>query len=342
MTTQHAAAGTTDDRTAIAVPPARRRIEAIDMLRGLALVAMAIYHFGWDLDHFGYLERGVTAVGGWKMLARATAGSFLFLAGVGLVLAHGTGTVRWRPFLFRLGKVYAAAALITVATYIAFPQSFIFFGILHAIGTFSLIGLAFLRVPGLVSILLGAAAIAAPFYLRAPLFDTPALWWVGLSTVPPVSNDYVPLFPWIGPFFAGMGLTRLLAGRVGALGRAAEHAATQTPLKYAASAGRHSLAVYLIHQPVLFGLVYAVSLVAPPPPPDLRADYVQSCVRACSAEPSPVSCAAFCTCTLQELDSRNLFTPMQEGTIDLTTDARITEIREQCTLSSPPVQPPAP
>ncbi len=288
MTTPVAADTQTADMHAMPVPPARRRIEAIDMLRGLALVAMAIYHFGWDLEYFGYLERGVTIVGGWKMLARGTAGSFLFLAGVGLVLAHGSGAIRWRPFLVRLGKIYAAAALITVATYFAFPDSFIFFGILHAIGTFSLIGLAFLRVPGLISILLGAAAIAAPFYLRAPLFNMPALWWIGLSTAPPLSNDYVPLFPWIGPFLAGMGVTRLLRGRMGAVAVTAERAATTKPLAFFAAAGRHSLAVYLIHQPVLIGLVALVSQVAPAPPPDLRANYINSCVQACNAQ-SPTS-----------------------------------------------------
>lgn len=342
MTTSVAAERQANDLYATPVPPARRRIEAIDMLRGLALVAMAIYHFGWDLEFFGYLQQGTTTFGGWKMLARGTAGSFLFLAGVGLVLAHGSGVIRWRPFLLRLGKIYAAAAVITVATWFAFPDSFIFFGILHAIGTFSLIGLAFLRVPGVISILLGAAAIAAPLYLRAPLFDTPALWWVGLSTRPPLSNDYVPLFPWIGPFLAGMGVTRLLRTRMGALGRLAESAATTPPLTVAAAAGRHSLAVYLIHQPVLIGLVYLASLVHPAPPPDLKANYVESCVRACSAEPAVVSCTAFCQCTLDRLEALNLFEPMNKGEIDLTSDARITEMREQCTLSSPPVPSPTP
>ena len=61
------------------------RIEAIDLARGIALVAMAVYHFTWDLEFFGYLEPRTTAVGGWKLFARVIASSFLFLVGVSLV-----------------------------------------------------------------------------------------------------------------------------------------------------------------------------------------------------------------------------------------------------------------
>ena len=45
-------------------PPKQPRIEAIDLARGVALIAMAVYHFTWDLELFGYLEPGATAHGG--------------------------------------------------------------------------------------------------------------------------------------------------------------------------------------------------------------------------------------------------------------------------------------
>ena len=73
------------------------RITAIDAARGVALIAMAIYHFTWDLQFFGYLEPGTATTGGWKLFARCIASSFLFLVGVGLVLAHGHG-IRWPGF----------------------------------------------------------------------------------------------------------------------------------------------------------------------------------------------------------------------------------------------------
>ncbi|MCF3639770.1 DUF1624 domain-containing protein, partial [Rhizobium sp. TRM95111] len=79
------------------------------MARAMALVAMAIYHFTWDLEFFGYVEPGTAGTGGWKIFARLIAGSFLFLAGLGLVLGHGEG-IRWHSFWRRLAKVGAAAA----------------------------------------------------------------------------------------------------------------------------------------------------------------------------------------------------------------------------------------
>src|SRR5690606_5901140 len=103
------------------------------------------------------------------------------LVGVSLVLAHGDG-IRWRGFGKRLAMVAAAALAITVVTRIATPDSFIFFGILHQITLASVLGLLFLKLPGMLTALIAVLFVAAPFYLRAPVFDHPVLWWVGLST----------------------------------------------------------------------------------------------------------------------------------------------------------------
>ena len=174
-----------------------RRIDAIDIARGAALVAMAIYHFTWDLEFFGYLDPGMTAVGGWKLFARCIASSFLFLVGVSLFLAHGR-FIRWPGFLRRFAMVAGAALAISIVTYIAVPGGFIFFGILHQIALASLLGLAFLRLPALLTLLIAAAVIAAPHYLRSEFFNPPWWWWTGLSASFPRSNDYVPVFPWFG------------------------------------------------------------------------------------------------------------------------------------------------
>src|SRR5690606_34830203 len=139
-----------------AAPRRLPRIPLIDQLRALALVAMAVYHFTWDLGFFGYIEPDTATTGGWKIFARLIAGSFLFLVGFSLVLGHVQG-FRARPFLFRLGKIGLAAAAITLATWFAFPETFIFFGILHAIAAASLVGLFFLRLPHVVTLLAAAA-----------------------------------------------------------------------------------------------------------------------------------------------------------------------------------------
>ena len=133
------------EQTARARP--KRRIVWVDVARGMALVAMAIYHFAWDLQHFGYVTPPTIDVGGWKLFARADASSFLFLVGLSLVLAN-TPKIRWPGFWKRLAMILAGAAAITLVTYIVTPGDFIFFGILHSIAAASLIGLALPEAAG--------------------------------------------------------------------------------------------------------------------------------------------------------------------------------------------------
>ncbi|TIP36257.1 MAG: DUF1624 domain-containing protein, partial [Mesorhizobium sp.] len=219
--------------------PKHGRIVAIDVLRGIALIAMASYHFTWDLENFGYTSPGLTAFGWWKLYARCIASTFLFLVGVSLFLAHGRH-IRWPGFWKRFAMVAIAAIAISVVTYIATPDGFIFFGILHEIALASLLGLAFLRLPTLLTAIVAAAVIAAPYYLRSEVFDHPALWWVGLSPTNPRSNDYVPLFPWFGAVLAGIAVVKL-ASASGLLARLATWMPGRwsTPLTFI---GRHSLA----------------------------------------------------------------------------------------------------
>ncbi|WP_337182996.1 DUF1624 domain-containing protein [Shinella sp.] len=310
------------------------RIPLIDQARGVALIAMAIYHFTWDLGYFGYIEPETATTGGWRLFARAIAGSFLFLVGFSLVLGHRNG-FHMRPFLLRFGKIALAAAAITVATWFAFPQTFIFFGILHAIAAASLIGLLFLRLPVAVTLLVAAAVVTAPFYLRAPIFDHPALWWVGLSPNPPRSNDYVPLLPWLAPVLLGIAAARLFVASTLPERLAGFGTATKGWWKsLLEKAGRHSLAIYLIHQPVLIALVYGFSLVVPPPAADPAAGYTKSCMRACSNERDAGFCQSFCGCTLERLVGENLFADLNRGAIDVTTDERIATISSQCTANA--------
>ncbi|WP_081158087.1 heparan-alpha-glucosaminide N-acetyltransferase [Ensifer aridi] len=311
------------------------RIALLDALRGSALVAMAIYHFVWDLELFGYVAAGTAGTGGWRLFARLIAGSFLFLAGYSLVLGQ-LPKFRPRAFALRFGKIAGAAALISIATWFAFPDSFIFFGILHAIAAASLVGLLFLRLPAAVSFLAAAAAFAAPFYLRSPIFDTPALWWVGLSETVPRSNDYVPLLPWLAPFLAGLGVAKLFHPFfVARLGTDQTRGSTRnlwlTPLAFG---GRHSLVIYLAHQPLLIGLVYLFSLISPAPVPDPAQAYRMNCERACNSANSGISCGRFCGCTLDRLKEQNLFDDLNTGKIDVNTDGRIARIASQCTMDA--------
>jgi uncharacterized membrane protein len=323
-----------DPSNPAARPP---RIVLIDTLRGLALIAMASYHFTWDLEFFGYLEPGTATQGFFRIYARSIASTFLFLAGVGLVLAH-VPLIRWHSFWKRFALVAGAAAAISIATYFAFPTEWIYFGILHNIALSSLIGLAFLRAPAFVAALAAVLVLAAmlvdyswaPGLLDSPLFDTRLLSWIGFADTPPRSNDYVPLFPWLAALLAGIAVTRFAMTR-GWLTGIAE---VQTRPNLLSRAGRHSLAIYLLHQPILIGLVYLFSLVHPAPPPDPRIGYVRSCQMSCqNTGGEKAICERFCGCTADRLIGQQLMTPLQQGGIQ-PQDQRIQDIAEECSIGA--------
>ncbi|HEX2726006.1 MAG TPA: heparan-alpha-glucosaminide N-acetyltransferase domain-containing protein, partial [Beijerinckiaceae bacterium] len=137
------------------------RWAAIDSARGVAVAAMIAYHFAWDLSFFRLIATDVVGHPAWQLFARAIAATFLMLVGAGLVLAHGKG-LRRRSFLRRLAVVAAAALMITLATSLAMPESYIFFGILHCIALTSVLALPFLRAPVAVALAAAAFAFAAP------------------------------------------------------------------------------------------------------------------------------------------------------------------------------------
>lgn len=228
------------------------RILWLDMARAAAVLGMVIYHFTFDLGMFGFIAPDTAVTGFWAIFARVVAGSFVALAGFSLVLSHGLGPgrgIRWPAFWRRLAVVAGAALLITVTTWFAMPEQFIFFGILHSIALSSLLGLAFLRLPWGVVLGVAAVFLIVPQLYRDVMFDTPLLLWVGLAPGFPATMDYEPLFPWFGAFLLGMVAAKIMVSR-GALVRV-----MPSPLMARLSwPGRHSLVIYLLHQPVMIGL----------------------------------------------------------------------------------------
>lgn len=306
----------------------RVRLAVIDVARGLALVAMATFHGTWDL---GFLQLtpenfALTDIGRWS--ARAIAASFLVLVGVSLVLAHGRG-LRPRPYLRRLAQVAGAALAITLATRVLFPDSYIFFGVLHCIAAASVLALPFLRPPTIPAALLAAVvaalAFAAPLAPMPALFDAPPLAFLGLGTRALVTNDYVPLLPWSGFVLAGLaaariGLPRLAASRLGAW---VPHHRVPRALAFA---GRHSLAIYLLHQPLLLGLAYAwLALAGPNPTAEaapFRRGYEAQCMQAGGA---PATCRATTLCLVDRLKAEGLWRAAAHD--GLTAEARTRAIR---------------
>lgn len=226
------------------------RLAALDLARTLAIVGMVIFHFTFDLALFGHIPVETLYQPFWYYFARMVAGSFLFLSGVSLWLAHGQG-IRWGAFWWRFAKLAAAAALVSVASFWLVPGGPILFGILHALAVSSLIALAFLRLPWAVTLAVAAVVFALGWVDRSPAFDSLWLVWLGLAENRPLMGDYVPLIPWAAPCLAGLALAKALG---------VQHWRGQTPtaaMRWLAFPGRHSLIIYLIHQPILIGLFNA-------------------------------------------------------------------------------------
>ncbi len=314
------------------------RLPAIDMARGVALVAMAIYHFSWDLGLFGFHGMNVASDLGWRVFARLIAGSFLFLVGFSLVLAHAkAGGVRWPAFWRRLIIVTVAAAGVSLATWLVFADFFVRFGILHHIALASVLALAFLRLPIVVIIVAAAVSSVLPALATTGAFDGPALVWLGLSSSAPPAADYVPLFPWFGLVLAGIAGGRLVLAN----DQAVSILARPFGGKYGSGAGwagRHSLAVYLIHQPVLFGLVYVAALAMPPPDRAVDID-PQQFIASCRSECNPAGdqnagkariCLSVCECAARDIDARDLWPAVIASQSDPAGAQAVTEIVAAC------------
>ena len=229
------------------------RLPLIDLARAAALAAMVAFHLGRDMEILGMLPPGATFTPGWRWAAYGIAGSFVALAGASLWLAHGRG-VRWRAYGRRLGVLAAAAVVVSAATYVAMPGAWVRFGILHSIALSGVLALPFLRLPWPPTLIAGLALVAAAGTV-VPALSGPAWLWLGLAPTVPPMIDYEPVVPWTGPFLIGLALAKAADGR-GWLDRL-RGAPSGRAWDRLAWPGRHSLAVYLIHQPVLMGLLIA-------------------------------------------------------------------------------------
>lgn len=270
----------------------------IDVLRGIGIILMVIYHFVWDLAALGFIDPAQAVTPGFRRLGATIASLFLFVSGIALVLARNATSddAEFRArFLKRLAIIGAAAALVSAGTWLAMGERFVRFGILHSIAFSSVLALPFLRLPRWASFAGAALLLALPWIVDMPVFGQPALLWLGLSTKTPAMVDYVPVFP-----FAGVALLGVAVGRGLALGPAAP------PGRIAgivARLGRWSLPIYLIHQPVMYGglfLIASLMTAAPTSGPSVDRDtsaFRTECRRSCESQGTGKEhCDRYCTC----------------------------------------------
>jgi uncharacterized membrane protein len=259
------------------------RFDRLDALRGIAIVWMAAFHFAFDLNHFRFIRENFYTDPFWTTQRTMIVTLFLFCAGAGQAVAVAQGQ-DWPRFWRRWAQVAACAVLVSAGSALMFPRSWISFGVLHGVAVMLILvrlsALALhapgphapgLRGPGLppggsnrtagvrpwAIVTLAAATVLAlvlPHLIAHPFFDTRWTNWIGLVTRKPVTEDFVPVLPWIGVMLAG-----LLAGHSAMRRRGAWLAGPVPRLVRPLSwLGRWSLSFYMVHQPVFIGLLMVV------------------------------------------------------------------------------------
>jgi uncharacterized membrane protein len=227
------------------------RFDRLDALRGVAMVWMAVFHLSFDLNFYGLLQPRQNFYHDpfWTQQRTAIVSLFLLCAGLGQAIALQAGQ-GWPRFWRRWAQVAGCAVLVSLGSAWMFPKSWISFGVLHGMAV--MLVLARLAAPMRGGLwLLGAVALVLPWLVKHPFFDTPFTNWVGLITRKPVTEDYVPVLPWLGVMLWGLAAGQwLLAHRRGLLA-----GAVPVALRPLALLGRWPLSFYMLHQPVFIGAI---------------------------------------------------------------------------------------
>ena len=231
-----------------------QRIWEIDFLRGLSIILMVGYHLLFDVGEFVGIKRflgfstDLSSVA-WTVAQYFFAGLFVVLSGVSCTLSRNN---------VRRGlKLLAVSLAVSAATYIFDPSSTVYFGILQCLAVSILIYGAAFEKAGPVSCAAWGAfvlglAVALPMLVQGVEIRFDWLLPFGIHSPTFSSYDYFPLFPWFGIFLAGSALGKsVYASKRSML-------PWQLPDTFINVAGRHSLLIYIVHQPVIIGLLYVL------------------------------------------------------------------------------------
>ena len=217
----------------------KERYLMIDFLRGFAVLLMIMFHFAFDLNGFRFIEIDLLGNRFWYAFPRCIVFLFFICVGMGLALVHKNG-IRWGLLRKRFYKIGGWAFVISIVTYLIFPKNFVFFGILHCIAATSVAGVFLVGRPKL-SLFLCFLLVIPDLIFQPTLI--PISIWLGVTPM-----DYIPFYPWVGIVLFGIYLESVDFHKI--------------PLKRTSlirlfeTMGKHSLKIYLLHRPVVFGMVF--------------------------------------------------------------------------------------
>ena len=225
-----------------------KRNYTLDLIRSFAILLMILFHFIYDLKYFGWVAWDIPDGNGWKHFRYVILTLFFICIGVGLVYSHAP-QINLKSFMKRLAKIAIGAVIITLMSLVMFPQNWIFFGVLHFIFLTSFCSILFVPYPRL-SLILGTCIIIVG---SLGLSDKRWPFSYFSESLPNYTVDYVPLFPWLGVILLGISLahSNWLNHDVFKL----NNLKNDTLIRRLTWPGKHSLIIYLIHQPLLFAVL---------------------------------------------------------------------------------------
>lgn len=235
----------------------KKRVWELDAFRGLCVLGMVIVHFVYDLiDLYALVDWEYPE---WFLFVMKWGG-LLFILISGICATLGRRSVRRGVIVVLCGLVCTAVTYGMYRFGMAGKGLIIYFGVLHCLGTCMILWWLFKRLPTWLLAVLGIALAVAGLYLQTRTFDT-GLWLMPLGFMPDgfASSDYFPLLPNLGYFLLGGVLGRTLYRKQETLLPKVNE--NNPVLRFLRLCGRHSLWIYLLHQPVLSGICWLLSLL---------------------------------------------------------------------------------
>jgi uncharacterized membrane protein len=246
-------------------PELNERFWELDLIRGVALLMMGLYHLVYDLEYLAALSLNVHA-GFWLYFAHATATLFLLLVGISLTLSYSRALRVKGPkqnLALKYGKrgltIFGWGLVITFTTWLLLKDGVVVWGILHLIGLSILLAYPLLQLRR-INLVLGLLLLALGIVLKQVAVGYPWLLWLGLTPEHFHSLDYFPLLPWFGVVLIGVFLGNSLYPQYTRTFHLEDRSHVPV-IRRISFLGRHSLAIYLLHQPVLIAVLYLLGLV---------------------------------------------------------------------------------
>jgi uncharacterized membrane protein len=248
----------------IAQPRGNPRLWEVDSARGVAVLAMIFFHFMWDLQFFGLTNVDVFSAP-WQAFARGIGTTFMFVMGVSLTLdaARYTGNRKaiWKRNLKRGLMIFGAGMLVTLATRFVVGNEFVRFGILHLAGASIILATPFVNRRTVVPLIAGVILLAVGVLSGRLSAPYPWLIPLGIREAGIDMVDYYPLVPWFGVVLLGVAFGAWAYPQKQRRFTVPDWGGNW-PARLLQFIGRHSLAVYLLHQPILIALIF-IAMQAP-------------------------------------------------------------------------------